>query len=149
MKKLFVMTLLLTIGLAFTSCAGGGLGGTIKGESFKSEGWVDDNTFRVIGTGAPKDGLTNKVQRKGTAKEAAIIVAQKAMVEKFVGARIDAAAGMADYKSTGIAVAKEFSGTIKGGSVVKETYDEEENCEVVYELKAKGLKKKVEATDIK
>ena len=53
------------------------------------------------------------------------------------------AAGAADYASTGIAVMKEFSGTVKGGSVIRETYDDDDNCEVVYELISRGLKKKV------
>ena len=37
-------------------------------------------------------------------------MAEKRIIEKFVGARLEGAAGAADYASTGIAVAKEFSG---------------------------------------
>jgi hypothetical protein len=36
---------------------------------------------------------------------------------------------------------------VKGGSVVKETYNEDDDCEIVYEVKAKGLKKKVTAAE--
>ncbi len=126
-------------------------GGQVKGESFKSEGWVDVNTFRVISTGVPKAGLVNKIQRRGTAKEAAIIMAEKRIIEKFVGARLEGASGAADYASTGVAVAKEFSGVVKGGTIVKETYDDDDNCEIIYQVEKKGLKKEVQggATAIK
>lgn len=144
MKKLVVSAVVLMIAAAFiVSCGPRGLGGQVKGQSFITEGWVNDDTFRVTSTGAPKPGLTNKIQRRGTAKEAAIIMAQKTMIEKFKGARLEGAAGAADYASTGIAVMKEFSGTVKGGSVIRETYDDDDNCEVVYELISRGLKKKV------
>jgi len=144
MKKLVVSAVVLMIATAFiVSCGPRGLGGQVKGQTFVTEGWVNDDTFRVTSTGAPKPGLTNKIQRRGTAKEAAIIMAQKTMIEKFKGARLEGAAGAADYASTGIAVMKEFSGTVKGGSVIRETYDDDDNCEVVYELISRGLKKKV------
>ena len=43
--------------------------------------------------------------------------------------------------------AQEIQGTVKGGSVVSVTYDEEDNAEIIYEVKAKGLKKKVSAAE--
>ena len=64
-------------------------------------------------------------------------------IEKFVGARLEGAAGAADYASTGIAVSKEFGGLVKGGTIVKTTYDEDSNAEIVYQIESKGLKKRV------
>lgn len=46
---------------------------------------------------------------------------------------------------TGIAVAQELKAIAKGGSVKKVTWDEEQNCEIIYVVHAKGLKKKVSA----
>ena len=43
-----------------------------------------------------------------------------------------------------MAVAKEFSGLVKGGTIVKETYDDDDNCEIIYQVEKKGLKKEVE-----
>ena len=71
-------------------------------------------------------------------------MAEKRIIEKFVGARLEGAAGAADYASTGVAVAKEFSGLVKGGTIVKETYDDDDNCEIIYQVEKKGLKKEVE-----
>jgi len=120
------------------------MGGQVKGDSYISEGWVTPDIFRVTATGAPKPGLKDRVMRRGTAKEAAIAMAEKRIVEKFKGARLEGAAGAADYASTGVAVAKEFEGLVKGGTIVKETYDEEDHCEIVYQIEKKGLKKEVE-----
>lgn len=143
MKKVTVMMALFAFVAGFVACGGGSLGGTIKGDSFKSEGWMDNDTYRTIGQGVPKEGLKNKVQRRGTAREAAVLVAQSHVIEKFKGAKVEGATGVSDYASTGFAASKEFAGVVKGGSIIKETYDDDDNCEVVYEIKSKGLKKQL------
>lgn len=143
-KKLLVLLMITSFAAVAISCGGTSKSQIKGGETFVTEGWVDDNTFRVKAVGVPKKGLTNKYQRRGTAKEAALIMAQKRIIEKFVGARLEGASGASDYESTGVAVAKEFGGVVKGGSIVKETYDEDQNCEVVYQVERKGLKKTVQ-----
>jgi hypothetical protein len=150
MKKYlaFAIVFALVAGLSLTSC-GGGIGGQVKGESFKTEGWVDDNTYRIAAAGVAKKTLTNKIQRRESSKRAAILNAQYQILEKFKGAKTEGAAGMSDFEMTGIAVAQEVKGVVKGGSVRKVTYDAEDNCEIIYEVKAKNLKKKVMAAEIK
>lgn len=141
LKKVMMMVAIVAFAsVAFVSC-GGGMGGQVTGESFKTEGWVDKDTYRTTATGVPKAGLTNKIQRRGTAREAAVLMAQSHVIEKFKGAKVEGASGVSDYASTGFAASKEFAGMVKGGSVVKETYDEDDNCEIVYEVKGKNLKK--------
>lgn len=144
MKKIFSSILLVLVAVTFNACGSKSMGGEVEGESFVTEGWVSPDIFRVTATGVPKEGLKNKVQRRGTAKEAALIMGQKRIIEKFVGARMEGAAGAADYASTGIAVSKEFSGLVKGGTIVKSTYDDDDNCELVYQIEKKGLRKDVE-----
>ena len=150
MRKVGAFVVIFSIALlAFAACGGGTIGGTVEGQSYTSEGWLDDNTYRTTGVGVPKKGYTNKVQRRQTAKRAAIIAAQYAVLEKFTGSKVEGAAGMQDFELTGIAVAQEVQGVIRGGSVVKETFDDEDNCEVIYQVQAKGLKKRVQSSDIK
>lgn len=147
MKKLFAMALILSLGLGFTACGGSKIGGNVQGETFKNESWVDENTYRLAAAGVANSKLKNKVQRRESAKRAAILNAQYQILEKFKGSKIEGAAGMSDFESTGIAIAQEIQGVVKGGSVMSATYDEEDNCEIIYEVKAKGLKKKVAAAD--
>ncbi|HOF13789.1 MAG TPA: hypothetical protein PLN01_05660 [Spirochaetota bacterium] len=144
MKRFLLVALIAVVAISFTACGSSKMGGQVKGDSYISEGWVTPDIFRVTATGAPKPGLKDRVMRRGTAKEAAIAMAEKRIVEKFKGARLEGAAGAADYASTGVAVAKEFEGLVKGGTIVKETYDEEDHCEIVYQIEKKGLKKEVE-----
>lgn len=151
MKKVFGSLAIMLVAFVLVGCGSNKLGGEVKGDSYKTEGWVTDDIFRVTAIGVPKEGLTNKEQRRATAREAAQIMAEKRIIEKFVGARVEGAAGAADYQSTGVAVAKEFSGFVKGGTIVQSTYNEEDSCEIVYQVEQKGLRKKVEggATAIK
>ncbi len=147
MKKLLSIAAVLSISviIAMTGCSSGQLGGTVEGESYTTEGWIDDNTYRIAATGAPKSTLSNRIQRQESAKRAAILNAQYQILEKFKGSKLEGASGMNDFEISGMAVAQEVQGTIKGGSVTKVTYDEEQNCEIIYEIKAKGLKNKVSA----
>ncbi|MCL2025983.1 MAG: hypothetical protein FWG92_04170 [Leptospirales bacterium] len=150
MKKIGGLIIVFSIAvLAFAACGSSKIGGTVKGETFKSEGWVDDNTYRTTGVGVASPQYTNKVQRRQTARRAAIISAQYQVLEKFTGAKVEGAAGMQDFQLTGIAVAQEVQGAIRGGSVVSETYDDQENCEVIYQVQARGLRKMVQASDIR
>lgn len=144
MKKVLTLLVVLAVAFSFSACGTKSMGGQVKGDTYVSEGWVSPDVFRVTAVGVPKPGLTDKIQRQGTAKEAAQIMAEKRIIEKFVGARLEGAAGAADYASTGIAVAKEFSGTVKGGTIVRATYDKEDHCEIVYQVEKKGLKSQVE-----
>ncbi len=147
MKKFLAFAVVLSAVLAMTlsSCGGSRIGGTVEGQSYKTEGWIDENTYRIAAAGVPKRTLTNKIQRRESAKRAAILNAQYQVLEKFKGSKIEGAAGMSDFEMTGMAVAQEVQGVVKGGSVTKVTYDAEDNCEIIYEVKANGLKKKVQA----
>jgi len=151
MKKLIAIALVLSVTFVFTltSCGGGKIGGTVEGKSYRTEGWIDENTYRLAAAGVPTRTLTNKVQRKESAKRAAILNAQYQILEKFKGAKLEGAAGMSNFETTGMAVAQEVSGLVKGGSVYKVTYDAEDNCEIIYEVRAKGLKNKVSGAEWK
>ncbi len=113
-------------------------------KSYESEGWIDDQTFQVRALGVPREGETNTTKRKIQSKEAATLSAQARVIELMIGAKVQGATGSMDGESTGIALTKEFEGMIRGGSIVKTTYDEEQNCEVVYRVQAKGLKKRAQ-----
>ncbi|OHD70705.1 MAG: hypothetical protein A2W19_12040 [Spirochaetes bacterium RBG_16_49_21] len=151
MRKIMMLALILSAGalIALTSCGGPKIGGTVEGETFTTEGWVDDDTFRLAAAGIAKKDLTNIIQRKESSKRAAILNAQYQVIEKFKGSKIEGASGMENFEMTGIAVAQELKAVAKGGSVKKVTWDDEQNCEVIYEVRAKGLKKKVAAAEWK
>ncbi len=117
--------------------------GPVQGETFVSEGWVNDNTFVESAVGMPKAGSVEQIQRRATAKEAAILSAQKKVVEKFVGSRISGIVGVTDIMATGVAIQKEFSGTVRNYTIVKETYDQNDNCQILFQVQEDNLKQRV------
>lgn len=145
MKKFLGLAVVFSVSLLFalTACSSGQLGGTVKGDSFMTEGWLDDDTYHITAAGVPKKSLQNTVARRESAKRAAILNAQYQVLEKFKGSAIEGASGMSDFEMTGIAIAQEIQGVIKGGSVKKATFDDEDNCEVLYEVRSKNLRNKV------
>lgn len=152
MKKTMIINFIVLFGIALIapSCSSEKKIGMMEGDSYRTQGWIDENTFRIAARGAyPKgDDEENPIVRQEMAKRAAILSAQYQVLEKFTGAKVTGAAGMKDFRTTGIAVSQEVAGSIRGGSVYSEKYDDN-GCEVIYEVKAKGLQKKVQATQIK
>ena len=139
-KKVFLGLLILSLtapAASLVSCKSGGKS-IVQKDVWHTEGWYDEDTYRIYSSGMPKDGLTNKIQRKGTARESAILLAQKNIMEKFKPVRSEACA---DYSLDNYTVSKELAGIIKGGTIIAERFDDEENCEIMYEVKSKGLKK--------
>ena len=115
----------------------------LKVASFITEGWVSQHMFRVTGTGVPKPGLTKKNIRRMTATEAAIRMCKKRIIDKFCEIRGKSFDGRYNY-SLRNAVAKEFVRIIRNGTIVKSTYDRDDNCEIVYQIESKNLKRRVE-----
>ena len=143
-KKVFYLILLVSTGMMFckTTTTDTLLEGNTK--TYKSEGWLDDDTFQVKAIGAPHPDAEGKVKRKTQSKQAALLAAQARIIELMIGSRIQSATASLDGESTGVAVSKEFEGMLKGGEVVQETYDSEDNCELIYRIYRKGLKKRAE-----
>jgi len=141
-KNYLALIIAMLIGAFASSCETSD--SMIKGKKYKTEGWVDDNTFRVTALGAPAADAKGMVKRKTQAREAALIMAQKRVLEKMIGAELKGASAVKDGESVGVVVTKEFQGMVKGGSILEETFDEDDNCEVVYEITGRGLKKKAE-----
>ena len=153
MKNLMILAVVVSVGALFalTSCGGGQLGGQVKGETFVTEGWVDDNTYRITSVGCPgkiSEGRPDLIQRRD-AKEAARLDAQRMVLVKFKGEAIEAAAGMKDFEVSGVALAAEVEGMVKGGSIIQETYDQDNCCEIIYEVTGRNLRKRVLESEIR
>jgi hypothetical protein len=111
------------------------------------EGWCDIDTFRVRVTGIPSKKAKNPEDRKKSSRMAAVLLAQYQVLDKFKGTKLEGATGIMDTYFPGVAVAKEIISYVKGGTIIAERYDEEQNCEIVYEVRAKNLKKKIQDAD--
>ncbi|MCP4138299.1 MAG: hypothetical protein GY754_45475 [bacterium] len=145
-----VILLLASVLFSGPYCRATGRSGQVEsGEEMRTEGWIDGDTYRLSSSSAPPKRFTDIARRKAAAKRAAILNAQYHILEKFKGTRIEGAAGMADYNMTGMAHAQEVVGYVKNGKVIKETYDKEQNCEILYEVKAPKLKRLVNSAEFR
>lgn len=146
MKKLYLV-LAVVFSLALVACGGSASSKSqLKGDldDFVSEKWLDENTFQVRAIGAPAPDAKGFVRRRTQSEEAALLAAQKRVIELCVGAEIKGASGSDSGESTGIAITKEFEGVMKGGAVVRKSFDADDNCEITYRVQSKNLKKQCE-----
>ncbi|MCP4138297.1 MAG: hypothetical protein GY754_45465 [bacterium] len=146
-----VIMLLASVLFSGPFCRATGRSGQVEsGDEMRTEGWVNGDTYRLYAAGLPNRGVAGIAGRKASAKSAAILNAQYQILEKFKGTRIEGAGGMADYgRVYGEADYKrgrEIKNIVKSGKVIKETYDNEQNCEIIYEVKGSKLKKRIRDT---
>ncbi len=147
-KKSLVLLMVLGLVVVFMSCGGEpGTESYVKGENYETEGFLDDDTFQVVaeGTWPDEDANARKIIKRNKAKEGALLKAQTRVMEMFKGYSLKAKGGAESGVGLGEVALKKIEGYGRGGSIVKTTYDEEDNCSVVYRLHAKGLKKMSEA----
>ncbi|MCP4138293.1 MAG: hypothetical protein GY754_45445 [bacterium] len=105
-----------------------------SGYIIRTENWTNENTYRLNAAAMPEKGLTDIAERKASAKRAAVLSAQEQILEKFK----DSCSEGGDYES-----GKEIIKIVRNGKVIEDIYDNEQNCEVTYEVKSRKLKKKV------
>lgn len=147
MKKIIFGMLFLLFGFFLACGQSASSKSQLKGDldDFVSEKWLDENTFQVRAIGAPSPDAKGFVRRRTQAEEAALLAAQKRVIELCVGAEIKGASGADSGESTGVVITKEFEGVVRGGQIVRKTFDQDDNCEITYRVQSKGLKKQCEA----
>lgn len=102
-------------------------------------GWISEYCYRCGAIGEPDPSLKNKIQRRGTAKAAAFDDAKLVAADRFarIRYRLQSDEYVPDFMISRIE--SEFGSVIDSGIVVKETYDDDDNCEVVVEIREKKL----------
>ena len=96
-----------------------------------SEGWLDENTYRVVEEGVAKPGLTDEEKKKVTACEAALVMAQRRFAERF---------GNVSFEIKGKSITKSFGGMIRRGKVVEKRYDSKtSSCRIIYDVSDEGF----------
>ena len=113
------------------------------GVAISTEGWSNDNTYFVTAVGFPRRDSTESIKRRYSSKEAAIMSAQKTIIEKFKGTRLKSSATAKNGELVESVIQKELGGVIAGGSITSEKYDERDNCQIIYEVSAPDLKRRV------
>lgn len=149
MKNILLLSafILVISGLFLFNCSSSGpSSGYVKGEKQLMEGWIDENTFQIRSDGVWSDDENGKKEiiRRNSARAAAELLAQGKVIEKFVGFALQGA-GMTKVTGEGAKgyVEKRYSGTIKGGSIKEEVWNDKIGISIIYQVQADGLKDSV------
>lgn len=145
MKRITLLSIIGLLVISFAGCGGKKMGGVIKGQDVIVEGWIDDNTFQVIAWGEANLDVVGEARWRNQAKEGAQMMAEKRIIEKFKGYVLEASGYTEEGGNVMVLVTKEVEGVGKGGEIVRVTFDEENRaCEIVYRVRGRNLKKRVE-----
>jgi len=153
-----VILLLLTLMVGDVSCSGMPMGSSDPGvrcpaavseadmASF-NDGWCGNDAFRLKASGVPAKTASGIDSRKDTAMKAAVLIAQVRIMEKFMGSCISGTGIMynelADDGSS--RWKEELKDVVKKGTMVAASWDADQNCSVIYEVKKTGLKEWVQS----
>ena len=110
--------------------------------------WFDEDSYRILTTATPAKKSAEIVEQKTSAKRNAVLMAGASFLKLINDQRLKliyrafppgAHVNFTDDNYP----AKVFSSVAKNGTVLRETYDEMQNCTIIYEIHEKGLHKKV------
>ncbi|WP_157154238.1 hypothetical protein [Brachyspira murdochii] len=140
MRKILIILTILSV-LFAVSCNSTGV------SMSRPEGWIDNDTFRVMGMGVPSDDIdaTDKFRRELTSKQAAELDGKNKIVAKIVGSYIESLSSTEKGMIDEYVIQERVAGRIRGASVVETKWDSKQNCTVVMELYSKGLKSQMDA----
>ncbi len=106
--------------------------------------WCGDDILLIASEGVPSEKYKDIEKRKASSREAAVLMAQYRIMEKFVGSCIGGACG-GNYE--GFGVTNEYKEMIlkfaKSGQVIDCIWDSSQNCNILFRVSSPGLKKKL------
>ena len=109
--------------------------------NYNFNGWHDDSTYYQISAAAPDASITKKIPRRISAKEKALLNAKIEVVNFVFGITLNKD-NLYKY-SFSLADENEILKIVLSGTLYKDIYDEEDNCELTYMITAPDLKRKV------
>jgi len=137
MLGLLIMSL-TTPAATIVSCKSGTL---VQDTIWEKQGWIDSDTYRIKASGEPQKNIKDITMIQESAKRNAVLNAQYMIREEFKPQPMAACGGIGSYD---FALNYEIQGIIKGGSVKAVRY-KDLICEIIYEVRAKDLRKKVQS----
>jgi hypothetical protein len=109
-------------------------------ENIGDSGKVDwtNGVVMVVGIGAPPANAANAAQARAMAKRAALVVAQRNMLETLKGVRVDSETLVENFITTSDRIRTAVQGIIRGASEMKTQYMSDGSVEVTIAIKLAG-----------
>lgn len=99
--------------------------------------WETD-TIEAIGTGVPPVNAKNPAQAKGLARRAAIVDAQRNLLESIKGVQVDSETTMENLTITSDVVKTKVTGLVRGARIVREQQMPDGSYQVIMAVKLFG-----------
>ena len=106
-------------------------------------GWTGTVRYRCAGIGEAGSTNTNKIRRRGIAKAAAVEDAKSVASDRFARLRYRLGPDERVAEFMLDRIESEFGPQIDGGVVLREAYDDDDNCEVIMEIASRNLLNRV------
>ncbi len=107
--------------------------------------WIDDDTCRVTATGKPEDTVKGITARKESARRDALMNACYGFARELIKSHLL----LPDRSSTdteSMRIGLEVLDIVKSGAMVDTRYSEDQQCTMVYMIKSRQLRKKVDSS---
>lgn len=141
----YVICIIVTIvAVAFASCSHKNATKNPVTITESLEGWINDDTYQIAAGGVPISSLTLITQRKESARLAALLNARCQIIKIFTGYTVKQDDLNNDNQLEGIPITEELKTVVNSGIIKKTVWDDDANCEIVYEVKYPGLKQRVD-----
>ena len=106
-------------------------------------GWIDNDTYRMQVIAEPSPGITDPAAKKESSLQNAITQACAKAEKLFISQDPFVQRDYEYYYPRTL----EMRDIIKHGRCIRREWDDEGSCEIVFEIKAKGLKNRVAALE--
>ncbi|MCP4129431.1 MAG: hypothetical protein GY754_00305 [bacterium] len=139
MKKHLFITLIISFLFALISCSSANKKQEI--DPMNIEGWLNGDTYQVFASARLKAEFVGLNEKKNEIRHAAVMVAKEKIFDQFMGL-LDKSSK--SYKFNKLKMGKIFLSAARKGEVIKEEFDSEWNCTILFRIQEKDLRKNVE-----
>ncbi len=137
MKKKFIFVFISLVAIVAISCGTGV-------SASRPEGWIDDDTFRVVGMGIPPENARDQFERRVLSKEAALLDAKDKVVSKVVGSYVQSLSTSEKNLISEKTIEERVAGRLRGGSIIEVDWDGSDNAILTYEISGKNLRDRID-----
>ncbi len=123
-----------------------------KKSDLNSEGFITNHIYRVISEGKPYENEKDKRKRKTLSLKHAILSAKATIFNNFYSYHVEGGfyAFPYEYKRKHrMHYISKYKQVVENGRIIKEKYDDRQNCYIIYQVEKKGLKNFIMLDDFK
>ena len=144
-RKLAIGAILISLTGAVNSCYCGHKCYVIQDDQYryKQTGWIDDLTYRVLAIGSSEKHYKNTFTRRANSKKAAILHAKYIIRNKFKQYIIEKSNSTISEKTASQIVKDNLESIISKGNVNQQLFNDIDECEILFEVKGKNLKQRL------